>query len=448
MKRIMAWILAVIMMFGLTACGQTEELPAADPVQTPAAEEAPKKEPSAEAPEKQEPAETPSVYYMNPNVEEDETWQRLAAAYATRTGVPVRIVTAPAGAYAEKLDAALQETDAPTLFQVSGASELEARQDWCLDLTGSAVYEQLNADSYALKQNDAVLAVAYRTDLYGLIVNRELLSDAGIRVDEIENLATLQAAAAEITARSAELNACAFTVPGGDATVKNLLINLPIYYEYRNAGVLSLETISGAFLANWKAVWDLFCANTNCDPAGLLAKTPAESRREFLDGRAAFFLGSTREYGALVGEDLFAEHQLTMLPVFAGLGDSTQGLSSVTQQFWCVNAKADEADVQATLEFLHWCVTSEDALQVLHGQLGNQMPYQAVEPTGFAALERTMADDGRVTLPWCMDTAPAGDWSSQVDSAMSGYLQGTADWTAVTDAFLVGWNGVSEEAGG
>lgn len=449
MKRMMALLLVVIMVCGFAACGQAEEAPAADPVQTPAAEHAPAEETPVEDLPEETPAQMPMVYYMNPNGEEDEAWQALAAAYSTRTGVPVRVVTAPAGQYAEKVDAALHSDDAPTLFQVSGAAALKNREAWCLNLSETAVYEQLTSDSYALKQGDAVLAVAYRTELYGLIVNLDLLREAGVSVKEIENLATLQAAAAEITAKSAELGFCAFTVPGHEETVKNVLINLPLNYEYRNAGALSMDTISGPFLANWKALWDMFCANTNCDPIHMLTRTAQESRQEFQEARAAFFLGSGRDFEALVGEDRFSEQQLTMLPIFAGLGDSTQGLSSVIDQFWCVNAKADEADVQATLEFLHWCVSSEEALQVLAGTLGNRMPYQAVaeQADGIAALEQTMAQKGRVTIPWHMDTIPSPVWAEQVDSAMEDYLLGKADWSVAADVFVREWNGEPVEAG-
>lgn len=41
---------------------------------------------------------------------------------------------------------------------------------------------------------------------------------------------------------------------------------------------------------------------------------------------------------------------MTMLPVYFGVGDeANQGLCTGTENYWCVNKDADEADIQATL---------------------------------------------------------------------------------------------------
>ena len=49
-----------------------------------------------------------------------------------------------------------------------------------------------------------------------------------------------------------------------------------------------------------------------------------------------------------------------MIPIYIGVGDeANQGLCTGTENYWCVNAKASEDDIQATLDFMNWCVTSE-----------------------------------------------------------------------------------------
>ena len=66
MKKVLALLLAVVMIFALAACGQS-----AAPAPTPAATEAPSEEPAAEAPaeeapaEEAEPAEAPEVEVMS-----------------------------------------------------------------------------------------------------------------------------------------------------------------------------------------------------------------------------------------------------------------------------------------------------------------------------------------------------------------------------------------------
>ena len=77
MKKLIAMLLALVMVLGLVACGGNT---------APAATEAPKAEaPKAEAPAATEapveetPAATGSVYYLNFKPEQDEAWQNLAA---------------------------------------------------------------------------------------------------------------------------------------------------------------------------------------------------------------------------------------------------------------------------------------------------------------------------------------------------------------------------------
>ena len=66
------------------------------------------------------------------------------------------------------------------------------------------------------------------------------------------------------------------------------------------------------------------------------------------------------EYAEPDGEDDTAMTTLAMIPIYIGADDeANEGLCTGTENYWCVNNKADEADIQATLDFMNWCVTSE-----------------------------------------------------------------------------------------
>ena len=183
-----------------------------------------------------------SVYYLNFKPEQDTQWQELAKKYTEETGIPVTVVTAASGTYETTLQAEIEKSDAPTLFQVNGPVGLANWEDYCYDLSGSAVYGELTSDSYALKKNDAALAVAYTIESYGLIVNKTLLAKAGYELADIDSFADLKAVAEDITARSAELGFAAFTSTGMDSSsdwrFKTHLANLPLYFEYKADGVI------------------------------------------------------------------------------------------------------------------------------------------------------------------------------------------------------------------
>ena len=98
MKKILAMLLALCMVFALCACGQS-----AAPAEQPAQQDAAPAEDAAPADET--PAAEGSVYYLNFKPEQDEQWQALAASYTEQTGVPVTVVTAASGTYEETLAA-------------------------------------------------------------------------------------------------------------------------------------------------------------------------------------------------------------------------------------------------------------------------------------------------------------------------------------------------------
>ena len=65
-----------------------------------------------------------------------------------------------------------------------------------------------------------------------------------------------------------------------------------------------------------------------------------------------------------------------MLPIYIGAeGEENQGLCTGSENYWCVNNKASEADIQATLDFLNWVVTSDEGRTSLAKDMGFVTPF-------------------------------------------------------------------------
>ena len=77
MKKFLALLLALVMVFALAACGE----PAADPTDAPSGDDTP----ATDAPEGGDSTATGSVYYLNFKPEADAAWQELAALYTEQT---------------------------------------------------------------------------------------------------------------------------------------------------------------------------------------------------------------------------------------------------------------------------------------------------------------------------------------------------------------------------
>ena len=394
---------------------------------------------------------TGSVYYLNFKPEQAEQWEALAKVYTEQTGVPVTVVTAASGTYEDTLRSEIEKPEAPTLFQVNGPVGLKTWSDYCLDLSDTEVYKELKSDDFALKQDGQVLGLAYVIETYGLIYNKDLLAkycalDNAVIKDasEINNFATLKAVADDIQARKDELGVLgAFTSAGMDSSsdwrFKTHLANLPIYYEYKADGIGFTEAIKGTYLDNYKQIWDLYITDSTCDPKLLASKTGNDAVAEFVGKKAVFYQNGTWAYNDV--KDL-GDDNLGMLPIYIGVdGEENQGLCTGSENFWCVNNTASEADIQATLDFLYWCVTSEAGTSAMADKMGFVIPFKKAKDSTNPLI--TIADqyvaDGKTSVDWCFSTMPSEEWKNGVGSALTAYAAGTGKWDDVVTAFVDGW---------
>ena len=392
--------------------------------------------------------ETGSVYYLNFKPEQDEAWQNLAKAYTEETGVPVQVVTAASGNYETTLMGEMGKSGAPTLFQVNGPVGLANWKDYCYDLAGTDIYAHLTSDEYALKEGETVYGISYVIETYGIITNKTLLAQAGYAVEDIQSFADLKKVAEDITARSAELGFAAFSSAGMDGSsdwrFKTHLANLPIYFEYKADGIGSTDAIKGTYLNEYRQIWDLYINNSTCAGAELAAKTGDDSRNEFLAGKAVFFQNGSWEYGNLVGEGKFTDEDLTMIPIYIGVGEeAAQGLCTGTENYWCVNKEADEADIKATIDFINWCVTSEKGTTAMANDMGFVIPFDTAVASSnlFVKVDQEMLAAGKTPVSWNFPTMPSEEWKNVLGTALKGYAEAPSDetWAAVQSAFVENW---------
>ena len=436
MKKIIAMLLALVMVFALCACGQTA---------APAASTAPA---ASAAPASEAPAAKGSVYYLNFKPEADEAWQKLAASYTEQTGVPVKVVTAAAGTYEETLTAEMDKSEAPTMFQVGNQGAVATWGEYCYDLTGTDVWNEMTTEAFNLTDgNGFTYSIGYCYECFGIIVNKALLEKAGHSIDEITNFDSLKAVADDIHARAAELGFDAFSSAGLDGSsswrFSGHLANMPLYYEFTDDGVTAQPaTITGAYLDNFKAIWDLYITDSATTGADLLTATGDASEAEFGNGEAVFYQNGSWEFANLTEKFGMDPADLQMIPIYCGVeGEEDAGLCSGTENCWAVNCEADDDDIQATLDFMKWVVTSEEGTTMLAQQFGPCPFKSAKTPTNvFFADANNLTAEGKYVVTWAFNYTPAVDnWRAAVVDALGQYTAGTGAWDAVVSAFVDGW---------
>ena len=396
-------------------------------------------------------AEGGKVYYLNFKPEADAAWQALAKTYTEKTGVQVTVVTAASGTYSQTLTAEMDKSSAaPTLFQCGNLEGLQTWRDYMLNLSGTDFANEMTTSDFNLYgENGELLAAGYCYEAFGIIVNNALLEKAGHKLEEIKDFASLKAVAEDIHARAAELGFDAFTSAGLDGSsswrFSGHLANMPLYYEFRDDGVTEQPaTIKGTYLENYKNIWDLYITDTATTGAALLSATGDQAEAEFGEGKAAFYQNGTWEYSNLTSADKFGMNpdDLTMIPIYCGVeGEEKAGLCCGTENCWAINKNASPEDIQATLDFMYWVVTSEEGTTMLAEQFGPCPFKNAKTPENvfFAAANEYVAN-GNYTVTWAFNWTPAvDDWRAAVVDALSQYTTGTGDWSTVETAFVQGW---------
>ncbi len=414
MKKIIALLLACLMVVGVFAgCA-----PAAD--------------------------ETGSVYYLNFKPEWDKELQDLAKTYTEKTGVAVKVVTAASGDYATTLNAQMGKDGAPTIFNIGNMSGLNDWDSYALDLKDTKLAGELTTNDFNLYNDKGELkAMGYCYESFGIIVNVKLLEAQGYELADIKDFATLKTVVEGITAKG---EVAAFSSAGLDDSsswrFSGHLANMPLFYEFRDDKVsLQPATIKGTYMDNFKSIWDLYINNSTCKGSDLSSKTGDNSKAEFVEGKAVFYQNGTWEYAGLIEAGMKAE-DLAMIPIYCGVeGEEKAGLCSGTENCWAINAKASKADIDASLDFLYWLVTDQEASAVVVDKLG-AVPFKGCPASAnkFIADGNALLSAGNYAVTWAFNHTPNVEaWRATVVTALTAYSAGSGDWAAVEKAFVDGW---------
>ncbi len=385
------------------------------------------------------------VYYLNFKPEADEYWQKLAKDYTNETGVSVTVLTAAAGEYEKTLKSEMAKSNAPTLFQVNGPVGLSGWKDYCYDLKGSDIVGNLTDDSFTLMDGDKIAGIAYVIENYGIIYNKDLLKKAGYSADDITDFDSLKKVVEDITRKKDQLGFSAFTSAGMDGSsdwrFKTHLANLPIYYEYKEQGINNTDAIKGTYLDNYRQIWDLYINNATCEPTALSTKTADDATADFVTEEAVFYQNGTWEFNNVAD---IGEENLGILPIYIGMdGEENQGVCTGTENYWCVNSKASEDDIKATLDFMNWCVTSDTGVESMCKDMGFVIPFKAnLESENVLVNEANKyMENGKTPVSWNFSTMPSEEWKNGVGSALTSYAADQTDenWQKVVTAFIDGW---------
>lgn len=400
------------------------------------------------------------VYYLNFKPEVTDVWEEVAKVYKEKTGVEVKVVTAAGGNYESTLKSEIAKTDAPTLFQINGPIGYQSWKDYCADLKDSEFYAALSDKSLAITGEDGgVYGVPYTIEGYGIIYNDAIMqkyfATSGAKaasVDEINSFDKLKAVVEDMQAKKDELGiqgvfASTSLLPGEEWRWQTHLADLPVYAEYQEKGVDDLDELEFTYADNFKDIFDLYLNNSTTDPKMLGSKGVNDSMAEFALGQAAMVQNGNWAWGQIaeVSGNVVKAEDVKFLPIYAGLNDeANQGLCVGTENYFCINKQASEADQKASLDFVKWLISDETGKDYMTNKLGNIAPFTTFsdnEKPSDPLAQNLLAymESGKTSIPWVFTTFPSQTFKDNFGSALLEYAQGTMTWEDVKATVIDQW---------
>jgi len=413
------------------------------------------------------------IRYLNFKPEIAAAYEKIADAYEKETGVKVIIDTAANNTYEQTLTAKMATAEAPTLFQINGPKGYANWKDYCADLTDSELYKHLTDKALAIKSDGKVYGIPYVVEGYGIIYNSEItdkyftLPEKATEIDsmdEIDSFEKLKAVVEDMQKNKEKLGidgvfASTSLKTGEDWRWQTHLANIPLYYEFKskNTDLTSdaTKTIDFTFSKNYRNIFDLYINNSTVSPKQLGTKIVEDSMAEFALGKCAMVQNGNwawEQINGIEGNKVKSQN-IKYLPIYTGVeGEEKQGLCIGTENYICVNSKADEKEQQAAKDFIYWMYSSDAGKKYVTEDLGFIAPFDTFDdsekPDDPLAQEiiRWMEKDEITTIDWNFTIFPSQNFKEDFGSALLQYAQGTKDWSYVEKTVVDKWKSESEAA--
>ena len=406
------------------------------------------------------------IRYLNFKPEVADVYDRISEAYEKEKGVKLIVETAASGTYESTLTARMATSDAPTLFQINGPIGYVSWAEYCADLSDTELYKHLKDKNLAVSSDGKVYGIPYVVEGYGIIYNQKIL-DAYFALpekatkynsaDEITNFKALKAVVEDMQKNKDKLGidgvfAATSLKTGEDWRWQTHLMNIPVTLEFMNKGLdltgEGYKTIDFRFSDNFKNIFDLYINNSTTDKKQLGTLDVTSSMAEFALGKCAMVQngnwGASQILG-VSGNKVDAE-DIRFIPVYTGIdGEEGIGLCIGTENFICINAKADKAEQKAAADFLYWLFSSETGKKFVTDELGFISPFDTFTedevPDDPLAREimRWMNKEDITNLPWNFTVFPSQHYKDKLGTALLKYAQGTTKWEDVKKTAVEEW---------
>ncbi|ELK49084.1 ABC transporter substrate-binding protein [Halobacillus sp. ACCC02827] len=379
-------------------------------------------------------------------VEFKDQFEELVSMYEEENpDVDINVKTVGGGNdYGASLKTSFSSGEEPDIFNVGGPTDVDQYEKYLADLSDTeAAKAALDGTLSGVSRNDQVLGLPFNQEGYGLLYNKQVFEDAGIKAEDIKTLDDLEEAVKTLDSKKGDLGIDApFAFPAKEKWVMgNHLANAYLADEFNHDVMEAYEadTVEFQMGDQMKRFTDI--QNEYSIQPTLSLDYSQQVEENFSLGKVAMIQQGNWVYNTIESMDPeFAENNVGLLPIPV---EGYEGSIPVgVPNYWVVNKESDDEVVQASKDFLDWMYTSDAGKKFVTEEFKFIPAYEGYEDQNIAdPISQEIynyANEGN-TLGWVFLGAPTSWTENALGVAMQEYIAGDIEWEEVEEKATKAW---------
>ncbi|MGV2621325.1 UNVERIFIED_CONTAM: ABC transporter substrate-binding protein [Halobacillus marinus] len=379
-------------------------------------------------------------------VEFKDQFEELVSMYEEENpDVDINVKTVGGGNdYGASLKTSFSSGEEPDIFNVGGPTDVDQYEKYLADLSDTeAAKAALDGTLSGVSRNDQVLGLPFNQEGYGLLYNKQVFEDAGIKAEDIKTLDDLEEAVKTLDSKKGDLGIDApFAFPAKEKWVMGKhLANAYLADEFNHDVMEAYEadTVEFQMGDQMKRFTDI--QNEYSIQPTLSLDYSQQVEENFSLGKVAMIQQGNWVYNTIESMDPeFAENNVGLLPIPV---EGYEGSIPVgVPNYWVVNKESDDEVVQASKDFLDWMYTSDAGKKFVTEEFKFIPAYEGYEDQNIAdPISQEIynyANEGN-TLGWVFLGAPTSWTENALGVAMQEYIAGDIEWEEVEEKATKAW---------
>ncbi|MGX6978894.1 ABC transporter substrate-binding protein [Vagococcus elongatus] len=396
---------------------------------------------------KKESSEKATVEVFNIKTETAEQMDNLVEKFEeSHPDIDINMTTVGGGTDATAaLQAKFSSGDEPAVFMLAGLSHAKAWSHTLYDLsdtnlTKKAIDGTLEGATYDGK----VVGLPMNIEGYGWLVNKEIFEAAGVPIEKITSFADFKSAVETLDSKKDELGLKGvFGFSGGETWVTGQFSANFLAPEFNNSilETYSAEELKFEYADQMKENIDL-AIKYNAKPLESMDYSTSVEEMFAGDKVAVIHQGNWIVPTLNSLDDTFAKEKLGIVPMY--VESETEGkIVAGPAWYWCVNSNKSEKEIEASIEFINWMYTDEEAMTSIVDDFDFIPAY-----TNFSSddikdplskeIYRYLSDGKAV--PWVHSSYPDGYGQNIIGVEIQSYAAENSTWEELSKKLIDTWN--------